>query len=204
MGGRPHGRAAAELATTMAVNLCNGAIASRRLSETRLSEIFWEIQNELTGALPDAGTTLSVVAIQDNSVFCAHVGDSRICAYRNNEWHQIGADQNLTTQTGLSINAGVLTNFVGTDGFLSPEPTILPLKGSAAIVLSSDGLHRVIDISKLILTAQQKLCEVIENSAHGPVAELCRSFNRILCVKGERLWDGNIQQNLSRRQCGLR
>ena len=27
----------------------------------------------------------------------------------------------------------------------------------------------------------------------GPVAELCRSFNRILCAKGERLWERNTQ-----------
>ena len=37
----------------------------------------------------------------------------------------------------------------------------------------------------------------------GPVAELCRSFNRILCAKGERQWERNAQQNLNRKRSGL-
>ena len=34
-----------------------------------------------------------------------------------------------------------------------------------------------------------------------PVAELCRSFNRILCTKGEYIWETNQQQNLDRKLC---
>lgn len=33
----------------------------------------------------------------------------------------------------------------------------------------------------------------------GRVAELCRSFNRILCTKGEYLWERNKRQNLDRK-----
>ena len=36
---------------------------------------------------------------------------------------------------------------------------------------------------------------------YGPVAELCRSFNRILCTKGEYTWETNQQQNLDRKLC---
>lgn len=35
----------------------------------------------------------------------------------------------------------------------------------------------------------------------GRVAELCRSFNRILCTKGEYEWDRNKQQNSDRKLC---
>ncbi|XXK30274.1 hypothetical protein ACMAY7_12435 [Rhodobacteraceae bacterium nBUS_24] len=35
----------------------------------------------------------------------------------------------------------------------------------------------------------------------GPVAELCRSFNRILCTKGEYTWETSQQQNLDRKLC---
>jgi len=35
----------------------------------------------------------------------------------------------------------------------------------------------------------------------GPVPDLCRSFNRILCAKGERLWDRNIHLSLDKRRC---
>ena len=38
----------------------------------------------------------------------------------------------------------------------------------------------------------------------GPVAELCRSFNRILCAKGERLGERNARQNLDIKQSVLR
>ncbi|NQV79439.1 MAG: ABC transporter substrate-binding protein, partial [Alphaproteobacteria bacterium] len=38
----------------------------------------------------------------------------------------------------------------------------------------------------------------------GPVAVLCRSFNRILCAKGERLWERNVQQNLDKKRSELR
>jgi hypothetical protein len=38
----------------------------------------------------------------------------------------------------------------------------------------------------------------------GPVAELCRSFNRILCTKGEYLWERSKRQNSDRKLCVLR
>jgi len=38
----------------------------------------------------------------------------------------------------------------------------------------------------------------------GPVTELCRSFNRVLYAKGERLWERNKQQNFGKRRCELR
>ena len=38
----------------------------------------------------------------------------------------------------------------------------------------------------------------------GPVTELCRSFNRVLYAKGERLWERNKQQNFDKRRCELR
>jgi CheY-like chemotaxis protein len=41
------------------------------------------------------------------------------------------------------------------------------------------------------------------NQAFGPVAKLCRAFNRIFCAKEERLWERNVQQNLDRKRSGL-
>ena len=38
---------------------------------------------------------------------------------------------------------------------------------------------------------------------YGRDAKLCRSFNRILCTKGEYLWETNQQQNLDRKSCVL-
>ena len=36
-----------------------------------------------------------------------------------------------------------------------------------------------------------------------PVAELFRSFNRILCTKGEYPWERNKRQNLDMKLCVL-
>ena len=41
-------------------------------------------------------------------------------------------------------------------------------------------------------------------SQFGPVPKLCRSFNRILCTKGEYRWETNQQQSLDRKLCALR
>jgi hypothetical protein len=47
-----------------------------------------------------------------------------------------------------------------------------------------------------VLKARNK----ITSRQFGPVAELCRSFNRILCAKGEQLWERNGQQSLDKKR----
>ena len=58
----------------------------------------------------------------------------------------------------------------------------------------SHGVPRV-DDRKVI----SGIIHVIRNG--GPVAELCRSFSRILYAKGEAKWHHNTRQNLDRKRC---
>ena len=55
--------------------------------------------------------------------------------------------------------------------------------------------------TELDLDKRNPFSRLIIKAEGGPVAELCRSFNRILCTKGEYTWETNQQQNLDRKLC---
>jgi len=58
------------------------------------------------------------------------------------------------------------------------------------------------EISLIFVDFNGYQAELFPEFISGPVAELCRSFNRVLYAKGERLWERNVQQNLDRKQSG--
>jgi hypothetical protein len=67
----------------------------------------------------------------------------------------------------------------------------------------SANLHEAIEFSVETLVSLGHLSIDIDYWI-GPVAELCRSFNRILCTKGEYLWERSKRQNSDRKLCVLR
>ena len=78
------------------------------------------------------------------------------------------------SENGVFINASIIGSAE------SPDPV----------------LERVLELEKKGLVSDVNVI--------GPVSELCRSFNRVLCAKGERLWERNTRQNLGRKRFGLR
>jgi len=70
----------------------------------------------------------------------------------------------------------------------------------AITISAADQLNRDHDTSRRLGQESRRLEGHFRS---GPVPELFRSFNRILCLKGETTWQYNIQQNLDRKRCAL-
>lgn len=102
------------------------------------------------------GTTLSVVLQTGPSVAVASVGDSRVYAFRNNRLDLLTEDDSwasmLAKQAGVLPEKArqhpmrnVLTSVVGAKPDLDVEVVEMEATGDYSLLLSSDGLHGVLD-----------------------------------------------------------
>lgn len=102
------------------------------------------------------GTTLTVSVFYRDSVYLAHIGDSRFYILRGGIFEQISRDHTVVQEM---IDAGtlteeeshthpqrhVLTQALGVPEYLSPEVLHLDLKRHDRFLLCSDGLHGYVD-----------------------------------------------------------
>lgn len=167
MGGKPNGASAAKLAATYAVEMCDKAILENTFCDEKLRQIFSCLHVKLISELPRSGSTLNIVAFSGTKVYCAHVGDSRTYILAKEKWSQIGRDQNLAAQTGLSVNTNILTNYLGKSEFESPHTNSFDIENFTAILLSSDGFYRSVAVKDITENdLDQVQLQKIEQHAH--------------------------------------
>ncbi len=90
---------------------------------------------------PELVTTLAMVIVEGNRIYCANVGDTRIYMQRNGILSQLNIDHSMEEE-GYE---GVLTQAIGIDKQVDPyyfENIIAP---KDKILLCSDGLYTVLD-----------------------------------------------------------
>ncbi|MBD2139005.1 Stp1/IreP family PP2C-type Ser/Thr phosphatase [Anabaena sp. FACHB-1237] len=92
----------------------------------------------------DMGTTVVVVAIRDNSAFCAHIGDSRIYRLRYKEIEQLTEDH---TWVAKAIKMGDIS---------AEEARIHPFRHVLSQCLGREDLHQY-DISPIDIQAGDRL-----------------------------------------------
>lgn len=102
------------------------------------------------------GTTLTIAVIFEDSVYIAHVGDSRAYLYRAASLERLTTDQ---TMVQAMISSGtlseaesmthpqrhVLSQALGAPEYLKPEILHLDLRKNDRLLLCSDGLHGYVD-----------------------------------------------------------
>lgn len=135
----------------------------------------------------EAGSTLVVVIVKEQSLSWASVGDSRIYLYRSGELTQLNREQNFAAELMHRVAAGEisreeaerhpdragLTNFIGYPGLKPADATLhpFPLKEGDWIILCSDGLFGVLDD------------EEIREELYGAPNDACtRLVNRVVAV----------------------
>jgi len=102
-----------------------------------ISQSILDAQEAVSQHGDNRGTTLSVVAIEEDQLYIGHVGDTRV--YVNGT--QITRDQG----TGH-----VLEEFVGGDYAPLMQSHVVSLKPKSWVVMTSDGIHDVLPISDII------------------------------------------------------
>ena len=101
------------------------------------------------------GTTLEAVAVIDDQVLFAHVGDSRIGLVRNGEYHQLTSDHSLVNallkagqiteeEAAHHPQRNIITQSIGQKDELQPDFGIVTVEAGDFIVINSDGLTNMI------------------------------------------------------------
>ena len=101
------------------------------------------------------GTTLEAVAVIDDQVLFAHVGDSRIGLVRNGEYHQLTNDHSLVNallkagqiteeEAARHPQRNIITQSIGQKDELQPDFGMVTVEAGDFIVINSDGLTNMI------------------------------------------------------------
>ena len=101
------------------------------------------------------GTTLEALAIIDDQILFAHVGDSRIGLVRNGEYHQLTSDHSLVNallkagqiteeEAAHHPQRNIITQSIGQKDELQPDFGMVTVEAGDFIVINSDGLTNMI------------------------------------------------------------
>jgi len=107
-------------------------------------------------ALMGMGTTLCCLALQEESAYFAHVGDSRIYRLREEKMVALTADHSLASalakkgrqeeaQVASSLYSNVVFQAMGASEEIAPSVGTCPLEGGDRYLLCSDGLTDMLD-----------------------------------------------------------
>ena len=161
MGGHRAGNIASEMAVT---DLGAAWVATEISTINEVREWFAEYlekenqQIHLIGQDEEhkgMGTTLEAVAIIDDQVLFAHVGDSRIGLVRNGEYHQLTSDHSLVNallkagqiteeEAAHHPQRNIITQSIGQKDELQPDFGMVTVEAGDFIVINSDGLTNMI------------------------------------------------------------
>jgi protein phosphatase len=163
MGGARAGERASQLAVDTVAEVVQGD--HRRDSQVLLKAVEEANRRVLEAARSDSslegmGTTLVVALETEEGLFIASVGDSRAYLLDDNGFRAITDDQTWVNEVGRPLGLDenslrnhpmrhVLTMAVGTNAPLTVNCYCVPLKAGALVLISSDGLHGVLDANRI-------------------------------------------------------
>ena len=152
-GGTPAG----EEASGVVIERINDFQPDSQTPEANLVRLMQEADQQIFGAvekeqdLKGMGSTLTAAFVRGEAVFWAHVGDSRLYLFREDELTQITEDD---TMAGFLLTEGEITreearvhpgrnfifDFIGSGGF-EEETGSFSLRENDLLLLTTDGLH---------------------------------------------------------------
>ena len=163
MGGARAGERASQLAVDTVVEVVREA--QRRDSQVLLTAVEEANRRVLEAARNDAslegmGTTLVVALETEEGLFIASVGDSRAYLLDDSGFRAITDDQTWVNEVGRPLGLDedslrnhpmrhVLTMAVGASAPLTVNYYSVPLQVGALVLISSDGLHGVVDAAQI-------------------------------------------------------
>lgn len=156
MGGHMAGEVASRIAVETIEQHLDAADTSTMADEV-LREAVDEANRRIhTQAVTDIrcnnmGTTIVVMLIQGGTLYCAHVGDSRLYRYRDGELLQLSHDHSLVQElvdegmlsreeAAESSHKNVITRALGLEASVEIDILQQPLQAGDCYLLCSDGL----------------------------------------------------------------
>ncbi|MCB0210966.1 MAG: serine/threonine-protein phosphatase [Anaerolineae bacterium] len=192
MGGHQKG----EVASALAAQKCAGNI----LKEIYIPELIGEhkvdsrpLNEVLTSAVaaaneavqkevPNGGTTLTTVLVMGNTAYIAHIGDTRVYLFKDNELKQITKDHSLasrleeigqSTAEEIQQAQNVLYKAIGQSDLVEADVDIYSqhLPPGASLFMCTDGLWGLVnndDIKSILIQADtpQLACEQLVQRAN--------------------------------------
>ena len=186
MGGHQHGAEASALATRVAAGYVIRQVCLPLLSETEGEEGRLPIHEVLeTGVhlahdavlhrLPEAGATLTMALLLGDSVYLAHVGDSRAYLGQRGSLHPLTTDHSVAarlmemgqaTADEVDAQRHILYKAVGQGRTIQPDVTYHGLGPGQYLLLCCDGLWGAVP--------DAEMAAIIEEAATPPCA--CRDL----------------------------
>ena len=115
-----------------------------------------------------AATTFSAIVLRDRFAHLLHVGDSRIWQFRDGRLTQLTADHVFTRSDGREL----LLRAVGMEPTLRIDHLAIPLEAHDRLLLTSDGVHGVLDVA--VLEALVARCSAPAGDVEAIVEEAIR------------------------------
>ncbi len=154
-----------------------------------MAEIAADVGTDLS-SLTDAGTTLTAVALEGSTARITHIGDARVWLVRGGELSQVTHDHTivaalveagqLTADEARSHQHRNLLNRALVPGVVADE-SMVDLHPGDRVVLTTDGVHSVVDDLAPLLTASAGPQEVADAVA-AAVAEVGEPDNHTIVV----------------------
>lgn len=166
MGGHLGGKEASQLAIEALQEFVHPEISpTSGQIESWLSSIFLKAnerifqQSQKKKDLSGMGTTLSTCYFETETMYWAHVGDSRIYIFREGKLRQITKDHALSNKSGGKSH--MLTRALGVEDFVKVDTGVESIFSEDQLLICSDGLYEFIQAEELleILRSGRSLAE---------------------------------------------
>ena len=114
------------------------------------------------------GTTLVAASVEDDTLYVANIGDSRLYLYREHSMVQITRDHSFVEEMvalgQMNRNSqdyrekkNIITRAVGTASHVSADFFEEPLQPKDLILMCSDGLSNMVSETEMVLCLEQAL-----------------------------------------------
>jgi protein phosphatase len=180
VGGMPGGAEAADSAIAT-LRDCYYATPETWSSERALKDCFTAVNRAvLTGAPQGRATTLSALVLRNRRWALAHVGDTRVWLYRNQQLTQLTVDHR---RSHADIGS-VVTRACGLDVMLNADVASNELMQGDVFLITTDGVHEILAAETLaaILKHETQSAQEIAESLTQQALEKGSTDNVSVCV----------------------
>lgn len=155
MGGCPHGHLASQKTIEFLERATNNITpGDLDIAVREVGSLVHDL-TKTNFSLRGMGTTLSAIWFDKTIAYICHIGDSRIYLMRKGQLRQLTEDHTLYAESMRlhkpvhDLLRNVLLKCIGSDPYVQPDASVLPVYAGDRFLLCSDGLYNYFSHSQL-------------------------------------------------------